>query len=241
MQFGWSITRNMPILELLYRDEFLVAINKPPGLLVHRSNIAADVKEFAVQLLRDQLGQHVFPVHRIDRKTSGALLFALDQESNQAMNLQFDRGEVCKKYHAIVRGYTPDQQSIDYPLKKENGALQGAVTHYRTLARTEVPVVWGKHQTQRYSLVEIEPETGRRHQIRKHFAHIFHPIIGDRPHGCNKQNKLFKEKWGMEQMMLHALSVTFKHPVHENLISVSAPYSFEFERVLGFLGFGCTD
>jgi len=238
MQFGWSITHDMFTLELLYFDGSLVAINKPPGLLVHRSNIAADVKEFAVQLLRDQLGQHVFPVHRIDRKTSGVLLFALDQETNQAMNLQFDKGEVGKKYRAIVRGYTPDQETIDYPLRKENGTPQEAITHYRTLARTEVPVELGKHSTQRYSLVEIETETGRRHQIRKHFAHVFHPIIGDRPHGCNKQNKLFKEKWDMEQMMLHALSITFRHPVQGSLVSVSAPYPPEFTRVLALLGLG---
>lgn len=227
----------MEKLELLFRDEHLVAINKPHGLLVHKSAIATDVKEFAVQMLRDQIGQHVFPVHRLDRKTSGVLLFALTGEANREMNIRFDEGRVEKSYIAIVRGYTPDEGTIDYPLKKDNGTLQEAVTHYKTLQRTEVPVALGKHSTQRYSLVEVRPETGRRHQIRKHFAHIMHPIIGDRPHGCNKQNKLFKEKWGITHMMLHASSISFEHPVNGQHISIGAPPSEAFLQTLNILRF----
>jgi tRNA pseudouridine65 synthase len=224
-------------LEILFRDEHIVAINKPHGLLVHKSFIASDVQEFAVQLLRDQIGQHVTPVHRLDRKTSGVLVFALNSESNRNLNLQFDEGTVQKTYLAIVRGYSPDEGVIDYPLKKENGQMQEAVTHYRTLERTEVPVTFGKHSTQRYSLVEVEPETGRMHQIRRHFAHIFHPIIGDRPHGCNKQNKLFKEHWEMTTMMLHAKCVEFVHPVLNVPIKIEAPFQEEFIRTMEFLGF----
>ncbi len=157
--------------------------------------IANDASEFALQILRDQLNQHVFPCHRLDRKTSGVLLFAKDEMTNRIMQRKFAEGQVSKKYVAIVRGYTNDKGIIDYPLKKEGvGTVQEAVTAYNTLQQTEMEIPFSGKSTSRYSLVEIEPLTGRMHQIRKHFAHIFHPIIGDRPHGCNKQNKLFKDK-----------------------------------------------
>ena len=167
-------------LEILFCDEHLIAINKPHGLLVHRSSIASDVKEFALQLLKNQIGRWVNPVHRLDRKTGGVLLFALDKETEKAMQQAFAENKVQKKYLAIVRGHTPDEQDIDYPLRKDNGVLQDAFTTYRTLQRAELDVALGAHATSRYSMVEARPTTGRMHQLRKHFSHIFHPIIGDR-------------------------------------------------------------
>src|ERR1700709_317001 len=128
------------MLDILYRDEYLVAINKPHGLLVHRSAIAADVEEFAIQLLRNQIGIKVSPVHRIDRKTGGVLLFALNKTVEIAMQQQFMENQVHKKYLAVVRGYTPDSEDIDYPLRKENGTLQDAFTSYHTLQRAEIEV-----------------------------------------------------------------------------------------------------
>jgi len=132
----------------------------------------------------------------------------------------------------LVRGYTPDSGTIDYPLVDERGRSHAAITHYTTLERYEIPVPFGKFQTSRYSLVEVKPETGRMHQIRKHFAHILHPIIGDRPHGCNKQNKLFLEKWGMNIMLLHAQELRFQHPVTMIEINVEAMLSNEFRCML---------
>lgn len=225
----------MPILDIIYHDKHLVAINKPHGLLVHRSSIANDVTEFALQILRDQLNRHVFPAHRLDRKTGGVLLFALDKETEKLMQTQFMDNKVSKKYLAIVRGHTPDEQDIDYPLRKENGTLQDAFTHYKTLARTELDVPLGNHPTSRYSLVQAQPQTGRMHQLRKHFSHIFHPIIGDRTHGCNKQNKLFKERWQMETMLLHATQLCFTHPITGAQIIIEAPLQDEFLRVLDFM------
>ena len=181
------------MLDILYSDEHLIAINKPHGLLVHRSPIAADAAEFAMQLLRDQVGAKVNPVHRIDRKTGGVLLFAFNKEAEIAMQQQFMENRVKKKYLAIVRGHTADAETIDYPLRKENGTLQEALTNYITLKRAEIDVPFGAHATSRYSLIEASPQTGLMHQIRKHMSHVFHPIIGDRTHGCNKQNKLFKD------------------------------------------------
>jgi tRNA pseudouridine65 synthase len=223
-------------LPILYQSTDLVAINKPHGLLVHRSPIASDATEFAVQLLRDQLGQRVYPVHRLDRKTGGVLLFALTESMNSMMQQQFMDGLVHKTYTAIVRGYAPDTQTIDYPLRNdETGVSQDAVTHLKTLQRTEIPLPFGKHTTSRYSLVELTPTTGRMHQLRKHMAHILHPIIGDRPHGCNKQNKLFKEHFEMNTMLLHAQQLAFRHPVSVEEISITAPVQVEFARMLSEL------
>lgn len=224
------------MLDILYRDEHLIAINKPHGLLVHRSSIAADAEQFALQLLRDQIGLKVYPAHRIDRKTAGILLFALDKDTEIAMQQQFMRDEVSKGYLAVVRGHTPDLEEIDYPLRKENGALQDAFTSYATLKRAELDVPLGAHATSRYSLIRVAPKTGRMHQIRKHMAHVFHPIIGDRTHGCNKQNRLFKEKWQMETMLLHAAELRFKHPVSDNVVTILAPLQPEFEEALVLMG-----
>ncbi len=230
-------------LPILYQSDDLVAINKPHGLLVHRSPIASDASEFAVQLLRDQLGQRVYPVHRLDRKTGGVLLFALTESMNALMQQQFMDGLVHKTYLAIVRGYTDDQQTIDYPLRRDDGSgpgqgtLQEAVTHLRTLQRTEVPIPFGKHATSRYSLVELTPETGRMHQLRKHMAHILHPIIGDRPHGCNKQNKLFLAHFDMNTMLLHAQQLRFTLPGATEPVVVTAPLQDEFERMVDSLRF----
>lgn len=224
-------------LEIIFQDEHLVAINKPHGLLVHRTKLANDVNEFALQILRDQLEKRVYPVHRIDRKTGGVLLFSLNDDIHKIMQRRFADKLIAKKYIAIVRGYTEDHGIIEYPLRKENGKLQEAITKFSTLDRTELDIPFGIHMTSRYSLLEINPLTGRYHQIRKHLDHIHHPIIGDRPHGCNKQNKLFKEKFGLMTMMLHAKELSFEHPVTNKKITISAELQSEFERMIRLLQF----
>lgn len=223
------------MLEIIYEDENLIAINKPHGLLVHQSSIARDATEFALQILRDQVGKHVSPVHRLDRKTSGILLFALDKPSEIAMHQQFMNTETEKKYLAILRGFTADSMEIDYPLAKDNGTMQDAFTAFKTLNRAEVNVAFGKHSTSRYSLVEATPKTGRMHQLRRHFSHILHPIIGDRTHGCNKQNKFFLEQWNMSTMLLHASELSFTHPITSEKIHVKAGLHDEFKRVMEFM------
>lgn len=222
-------------LDILYRDSHLIAINKPHGLLVHRSSIAADTSLFALQLLRDQIGQQVYPAHRLDRKTGGVLLFSLDKSTDQLIQPYFADKKMDKEYLAVLRGYCPEQGTIDYPLAKENGTIQEAVTHYKRLATAEIDVPQGKFATSRYSYVLANPDTGRMHQLRRHFAHIIHPILGDRPHGCNKQNKLWKEQFEMDTMLLHASKLSFIHPHSKENISISAPLQSEFVRVLKLL------
>lgn len=218
-------------LEIIYQDDYYVAINKPNGLPVHKSSYIGNVENYALQWLRNQIGQKVYPCHRLDSKTSGVLLFALNPEANKAMQELFMENKVQKKYLAIVRGHTEETGIIDYPLTNENGKTQEALTHYKTLSQAEINIPSGKFETSRYSLVEVSPQTGRMHQIRKHFAHILHPIIGDRPHGCNKQNRIFKEKFGLSVMLLHASEITFLHPFLNTEIKIKANAPSEFSRI----------
>jgi len=223
-------------LEIIYQDEFILAINKPHGLLVHRSEYSGVADAYAVQELKAQLGQKVHPCHRIDRKTGGVLLFALNREMNSLMQQQFAANKVSKKYLAIVRGYTDDSGEIDYPLTNDKGKTQESLTIYKTLKKVELEIPFGIFNTSRYSLVEVFPQTGRMHQIRKHFAHIMHPIIGDRPHGCNKQNRFFKEQWNMTTMLLHATEISFEHPVTQKKILIKAEIQSEYVRMMHLFG-----
>ncbi|WP_333663664.1 pseudouridine synthase [Chishuiella changwenlii] len=225
------------MLEILYQDEYLVAINKPSGLLVHKSFYARDAKVYAVQELRNQIGgQHVYPIHRLDRKTSGVLIFALDKEVLKVMNEYFASREVEKKYLAILRGWAPKELTIDYDLTNDDGVKQNAITYFHLLQTAEIDLEYNNHPTSRYCLVEAIPETGRMHQLRKHFRHIFHPILGSRPHGCNKQNKLWLENFGLTGMMLHAHQLIFSHPITKERIVLNATINDEFTKVGEILG-----
>ena len=223
-------------LEVIYEDEDLIAINKPHGLLVHRTKIANDTDQFALQILRDQIGQRVYPAHRIDRKTSGVLLFSKSKDVDSIIQKQVMNHKVNKSYKAIVRGFTPISGAIDYAIG-EGTKKQEAVTNYKSLKHFEIDLPMGKFATSRYSFIEVVPITGRFHQIRKHMSHIFHPIIGDRPHGCNKQNKLWKSEFNMTTMMLHAETLDVQKPPN-NMILIKADLSSEFKRVINLLEAG---
>lgn len=205
--------------------------------MVHRTKIAQEEELFALQLLRDQINQYVYPIHRLDRKTSGVLIFGLEKETTALFQKAIIAKEVNKRYIAIVRGFFLDTLELDYPLTNDKGKTQEAETHFNLLEKIEINVPLGKHPTSRYSLIEAFPKTGRMHQIRKHCNHLRHPIIGDRPHGCNKQNKLFKEKWEMMTMMLHAISLEFIHPITSEKIRIQAEISPEMQRMIEVLAF----
>lgn len=219
-------------MEIIFEDEHLIAVNKPPGLLVHRTFLDRHAEEFVLQKVRDMTGHRVYPVHRLDRKTSGVLVLAKSPEVHKKLSQAWAERKADKQYIAIVRGYTDPEGTIDYPLKSEKGKMQEAVTHYTTLKQSELDIPLGKFATVRYSLVKLEPVTGRMHQLRRHMSHIFHPIIGDRPHGCNKQNKFFKEKFNMTTLMLHASTLSFQHPETQNTLNIEANIHEEFKRMM---------
>lgn len=233
---------NTDTLEILYHDDDIIAINKPSGLLVHKSHIDKHETRFALQLLRDQIGQYVYPVHRLDKPTSGVLLFALNAEVAQMMSLLFRSADVRKEYVAIVRGFTPEEMLIDYPLKqmldtKEQKKLgitkeaQEAKTASMRLATVEFPYPVSRYPVARYSLVKLEPTTGRKHQLRRHMKHIFHPIVGDTKHGRGEHNKLFREKFECHRLLLHAHKIQFVHPVSKKNIIVKAPLDDAFKTL----------
>lgn len=221
-------------LNILHQDDAIVAINKPNGLLVHRTKLAADEQQhFAVQLLRDQIGQHVYPVHRLDRPTSGVLLMALSSEVARALKEQFDNRTISKTYLAVCRGYCPPTGIIDEPLHNDRGVLQDAETHYERLYTIELPIqVASRYDTSRYSLVKVMPKTGRYHQIRKHFAKLRHYLIGDTKHGDLHHNRMFQEKLGCTGLLLHAQSLSFKHPVNDDPIALTAELPEHFDQII---------
>ena len=230
-------------LTILFQDEYLVAIDKPAGLLVHRSKIDIHARKFALQMLRDQIGQPVFPAHRLDRPTSGVLLFALSSRIARLVTEQFAARNVDKRYTAIVRGIPPQSGVWDEPLLEkadpivdhladQNKPAQPAVTHFETVESWEVPYSTGKYPHSRYSLVKVQPLTGRRHQIRRHFNHMAHPIVGDTSHGDRRHNRLFRERFGIKRLLLVANEMTLTHPVTQQQITITAKLGAEFERAI---------
>lgn len=214
--------------EILLEDDWLAAVNKPSGILVHRTGISEDTV-FVLQLLRNQLGMRVYPIHRLDRGTSGVLLFAKSPESAAELNALFRGKSVEKEYTGIVRGFIDETGVIDHPIVDYPGAAgQEALTTYRRLAQVELPVAVGRYPTARYSLVAISPQTGRWRQIRKHFSHIRHPIIGDKKHGDLHHNKYFSETLGIHRLLLHAHRLRFTHPYTGQDLEITASWDEAF-------------
>lgn len=219
-------------LTILYRDDDYIAVDKPAGMLVHRSPIAGNEEVFLLQTLRDKIDQWVYPIHRLDRPTSGVILFALSSEAARQMCGVFEERSVTKEYLAIVRGYTDETGHIDYALQEEpHKPAQDAVTDYERLATVELPIPIGRYNTARYSLVRVKPLTGRMRQIRKHFHHIFHPLIGDTSHGEGRHNRLFREQFDCHRLLLHAHRLTLLHPISDEHITIEAPLPAEFLRL----------
>lgn len=226
------------MLEILHVDDVIVAINKPSGLLVHRSGLASD-RVTCMTLLRDQLGRWVYPIHRLDRGASGVLLFGLDPETASCLCAAFAGRSVRKEYLAIVRGWAPEQVEVDYPLddeEQEGSARVSAITSFRRLATTELHAAIGRYETARYSLVAAEPHTGRRHQIRRHLAHLRHPIIGDAVHGDGRHNRYFREELGIARLLLHGARLELEHPRDASTIVLQASLPHELGELTARLG-----
>lgn len=215
-----------PELRIVHADARLVAIDKPSGMLVHRGWARDDV--VAVDLLHDQLGRHVWPLHRLDRGTSGVVVFALDIETAREFSTALERGEVEKRYVALVRGHAPDELLIDYALRKvdsDSPDRQPAQTLVRRLGEFSLDPEAG-----RYSLVEAVPYTGRTHQIRRHLKHIAHPIIGDVRYGKGAHNRVFRERFDLHRLALHAAELRFGE------ITIRAPIPADLAAPLDRMG-----
>lgn len=244
MQKIVSLSESLPIL---FRDDHIVVIDKPPNLLVHRSEIDRHETRFAIQILRDQIGQRVWPAHRLDRGTSGVLLFGLSADIASLLGRQFELGLINKRYWAVVRGHPAGSGSIDHALSRQRDAYefqgdrcsteaQSALTHYRKLAEIELPISVDRYPSSRYALLELDPVTGRRHQIRRHLKHIAHPIIGDATYGKGRHNRFFSETLGCRRMLLACVGLAFNHPISGQRIEIEAPVSGEFAATLARFG-----
>ncbi len=237
----------MTELAVLYQDEFLVAIDKPSGLLVHKSMLDKHETEFALQKVRDQIGQHVFPVHRLDRPTSGVLIFALSPEVARLLGEQFYAQSVSKQYLALVRGHMPDKGEITHPLKEKldkiadklankNKPAQAAHTLYERLATFELPFAVSRYPSARYSLAKLTPKTGRKHQLRRHMGHINHPILGDTTHGDGKHNAFVRDQFSLNRLALYCQSMAFLHPITGQGLEIRCTLDKQLLDLLGLWG-----
>lgn len=230
------------MLDILHRDGHLVAIHKPAGLLVHRTALDRHETRFAVQLLRDQIGLQVHPVHRLDRGTSGVLLFALNKEALIAASSAFETNQVEKEYLAVVRGWPEQSGQIEHPLTRifddyesrpdTIADAQPALTRFERLATLELPIRVDRYPSSRYALLRLQPETGRRHQLRRHLKHLSHPIIGDATYGKGRHNRLFQQEFGCHRLLLACTWLRLPHPVSGETLTLEAAVSDDFQVVL---------
>jgi tRNA pseudouridine65 synthase len=230
------------MFSILYQNDDLVAINKPEGIKVHRGAFDPRRESFVLQGLRDQIGRRLYPVHRLDRPTSGVLVFALTPGAARSLARSFARQQVVKTYLAVVRGFTAEAGQVDRPLAKdprERGPgvrRRAALTHYLRLDTTELPIAVGPYATSRYSLVRVTPKTGRMHQIRRHLCHLAHPVIGDRQYGDNKHNRSFKERWNCRRLLLAAVALSLPLPGSRGPLDLVAPVDGVFEDIIRAFG-----
>jgi tRNA pseudouridine65 synthase len=230
-------------LTVLYRDEHMVVVDKPSGLLVHRSPIDRHETRFALQIVRDQVGQRVYPVHRLDKPTSGALVLALDPAAARVLAEGFASGTVTKTYQALVRGWPPVTGAIDRPLAAvederigpQSSEPRPASTRFRRLATFELPVRVDRYPTSRYAWVELQPGTGRRHQLRRHLAGASYPIVGDSTYGKGRHNRLFAATFGVSRLLLACTRLEFARIPGGAPLTVDAPLATDFDAVLAQL------
>jgi len=231
-------------IPILHRDEHYVVVDKPAGLLVHRTSVDARESRFLLQTLRDQIGCRIHPIHRLDKGTSGIVVFALHAEAANRLAQAFREERVDKRYMAVVRGHAAPQALVDWPLrdtietrsKPRSAVLRPAVTEVRRLALAELSTPVGRYATARYSLVSCRPRSGRQHQIRRHLKHLRHPVIGDANYGDLTHNRFFRNTLGVGRLLLAATQMCFTHPYAHTELRVAAPLDESFRLVFQALG-----
>ena len=225
-------------LDFLHVDDDLLAVNKPAALAVHRSRLVGADDDYLMDRLRLQVEGSLHAVHRLDRATSGVLLVARTAVAAAELGRQLMARSVTKTYLAVVRGWPAEQGEIDYPLSGSSlqGEAKPALTRWRRLATIEVPIAQGRYDQQRYALLEISPETGRYRQIRRHFHHVSHHLLGDTSHGRGDHNRLIRQHYGVHRLMLHAWRIEVRHPSTGEPLRLEAPLDAAWQRLLGAFG-----
>jgi tRNA pseudouridine65 synthase len=224
-------------ITVLYADEALVAVDKPPGLLIHRSGLADGEHDVLVDRVRRATGRMLFPIHRLDRATSGVVLFAADRALAGVLGAEFMARRVDKRYLAVCRGWPEAEGLIDHPLDAPGmPEKKPARTAWSRLATVELPIPVGRYPSVRLALVEARPETGRYRQIRRHFKHSSHHLIGDTSHGDGRHNRFARMHLGAHRLLLHAWGIRLSHPATGEPIAIAAPPDNEFRRVLERIG-----
>lgn len=230
--------------DVLYRDNELLCVNKPAGVPVHGSRILEDLPETLLSMVRKQEGTVVHAAHRLDRPVSGAIILTGNRQMLTQLGHEFENRRVRKCYLAVVRGWPGSGGTISHPLRpprdeRKNGSVaREAVTRYQRIARAEVPLPVHPYPASRYSLLALYPETGRRHQLRRHMKHISHHLIGDTSYGRGEHNCLFREEFSCHRLLLHAWSLEFRHPANSEPVRIRAPLDKEFSGVIDAFGWG---
>lgn len=228
--------------DILYRDEDLLAVNKPAGVPVHGGRILEGRPETLLSMVREQCGTVVHAPHRLDRPVSGAMVMTGKRSVLAELGLEFEHRRVAKCYLAVLRGWTDERGTISHALRparderKVSSKARPAITRYERIAQVELPVPVEPYPTSRYSLVALYPETGRRHQLRRHMKHISHHLVGDSSYGRGEHNRLFRERFGCHRLLLHAWSLKLQHPVSREWLTVHAPLDRPFDSVINGLG-----
>jgi len=225
-------------LDVLHIDDHLLAIDKPAGLAVHRSRLVGSDDDYVMDRLRLQVDGPLHAVHRLDRATSGVLLIARSSEMAAHLGRQLMARTVQKTYLAAVRGWPAEEGEVDYPLSGSSlrGEAKAALTRWRRIATIEVPIELGRYPQQRYALLAVHPETGRYRQIRRHFHHLSHHLLGDTSHGRGDHNRLIRQHFGVHRLMLHAAALEIAHPASGDVLRLSAPLDRDWQRLLTAFG-----
>lgn len=224
-------------INILYEDEYLFIIDKPNNVLVHHSYYARNIEDDSlVQILEKQLGAKLFPINRLDRKTSGIILFTRNKDQVSRFQELFDRNEINKVYHSLLRGHLMESIIIDSPVKNERGNYREAQSIFKPIKHLVLDIPVQPYPTSRYTLAELTPITGRTHQLRIHANKIAHPIIGDHKYGNRHHNRMFEEQLGLPNLFLHSFQTSFVHPFTGKEVMITCEYpdfwSYFFENQL---------
>jgi len=219
---------------ILYEDDFIVAINKPNNILVHHSSMSRNQQnqENLIQLLKRKYHKRYYPIHRLDRKTSGIILFAKKKEYVSKFQELFIQNAIQKTYYGIVRGFSPTYILIDSDVKgRDSLVYKNAVTELTTITTKEIVIPVTPYNSSRYSLVKLQPKTGRLHQLRIHLNKINHPLIGDPKYGDRFHNRMFIKEFSCDKLFLHAGLLVFNHPFTHKEILLKADFPKDWNTI----------